>query len=221
MVHNNLPTLLQLIKQLQQVPYLASKNVYRVAHHFLEMDPQRLELFCTALKQAHEQLIKCPTCWIWQERSSSCIFCASPARNQSVICVVETWHDVFAIEKTGGFQGVYHVLGGAICPLDGIGPEDLTINPLIQRIATKGCTELILALNQTPEGEATAAFIARKLTQNNTSLINTEDKNLISERLASERLKITCLSRGIPVGSSIEAMDRITIFKALAERRPF
>lgn len=119
-----------------------------------------------------------------------------------MICVVETWHDLYAIEKTGAYQGAYHVLGGAICPLDGIGPEDLTIGPLLERVK-QGCREIILAVNQTPEGEATAAFIARKL-----------------EPIRQD-VRITCLSRGIPVGSPLESMDRLTIFKALTERRIF
>lgn len=198
---DHLPHVLQLLKQLQQVPYLASKNLYRVAHHFLEMDDQRFEHFVQALKAAHQRTAKCTTCWSWKEQDIACPWCSSAKRNQLQVCVVETWHDLYAIEKTGAFQGTYHVLGGAICPLDGIGPEDLTIDSLLQR--AKNCQEVILAVNQTPEGEATAAFIARKL-----------------EPLKSA-IKITCLSRGIPVGSPLESMDRLTIFKALTERRSF
>lgn len=107
---------------------------------------------------------------------------------------------MIAIEKTGGYFGVYHVLGGALCPLDGIGPENLAIQPLLTRIE-QGCNELIFAFNQTPEGEATAAYIAHKL----------KDK----------QVRISCLARGLPVGSSLEAMDRLTVYKALSERRPF
>jgi len=198
---DHLPHVLQLLKQLQQVPYLASKNLYRVAHHFLEMDDQRFENFMQALKAAHKYTAKCTTCWSWKEQDIVCPWCACVKRNQQQICVVETWHDLYAIEKTGAFQGTYHVLGGAICPLDGVGPEDLTIDSLLER--AKNCQEIILAVNQTPEGEATAAFIARKLDP------------------LKDQIKITCLSRGIPVGSHLEAMDRLTIFKALTERRSF
>lgn len=197
-----LPTLAQLLKQLQQVPYLASKNLYRVAHHFLEMDAPRLEQFCRALTEVQARLVKCSVCYAWQERDRGCAYCTSIKRDQNIVCVVETWHDLYAIEKTGGYTGVYHVLGGVICPLDGVGPEDLSIDSLIKRI--QSCTEIrevILAMNQTPEGEATAAFIGRKLN--------------------GCAVKVTCLSRGIPVGSSLEAMDRLTVFKALAERRLF
>jgi len=199
---DNLPRLAQLLRQLQQVPYLASKNLYRVAHHFLEMDERRLEQFVAILTAAHQHTMKCQLCWAWKERERDCSWCGSLARDQQIICVVETWHDLCAIEKTGAYKGIYHVLGGAICPLDGIGPENLTIESLLGRVRAGGCREIILAVNQTPEGEATAAFIARKLE-------------------GSVEVKITCLSRGIPVGSSLEAMDRLTIFKAMAERRMF
>ena len=197
---DHLPHLQQLLKQLQQMPYVASKNLYRVAHHFLEMDAHRMRQLCTILMDVKEHLVKCSTCWVWQERNQDCTFC-STKRDQTIICVVETWHDLCAIEKTGGYRGAYHVLGGAICPLDGIGPENLTINQLVARVTTTPCNELILAMNQTPEGESTASFIARKL----------PDKNI----------KITCLARGIPVGSTLEYMDRLTLHKALFERRLF
>lgn len=199
---DQLPHLQQLLRQLQQVPYLASKNLYRVAHYFLEMEPHRFEQFIGVLTEAHAQLGKCEICFAWKERQQPCVWCSNPKRDQQVICVVETWHDLYALEKTGAFSGVYHVLGGAICPLEGRGPEDLTIEQLIQR-AQSGTKELILALNQTPEGEATAAYIARRL-----------------EGVAHQAT-LSCLSRGLPVGSSLEMMDRLTIFKALAERRSF
>jgi recombination protein RecR len=196
----NLPTLRRLLKQLQQVPYLASKNLYRVTQHFLELEDEQLNLFCTTLRQAHDQLVKCKCCWVWQEKNGECQFCTNPKRDHSVICVVESWHDLCALERSGGYQGEYHLLGGAICPLDGIGPDDLTINALVLRI-NESHKEIILAMNQTPEGEATAAFIARKLT--------------------GKGITLTCLARGVPVGSSLEFTDRLTVHKALAERRVF
>lgn len=198
---DQLPTLAQLLKGLQQVPYLASKNLYRVATHFLQMDQQKTEQFCAILLAAKEKLIQCKTCFCWQEKEQQCLFCSSTKRDQSVVCVVESWHELFAIEKTQGYTGVYHVLGGVISPLEGIGPDELTIDPLIKRVDATGIKEIILATNQTPEGEATAAFIARKL----------KGKNIA----------ISCLARGLPVGSSLEAMDRLTVYKALSERRPF
>ncbi len=197
---SKLPTLAKLIKTLQQVPYLASKNVYRVATHFLDMDQQRLDQFCETLREAKKGIHYCAQCFFWQELDKGCSLCTAPNRDHSVICVVETWQELMAIEKTGGYTGVYHVLCGAICPLDGIGPENLTIDYLIARVKDP-VKEIILATNQTPEGEATAAFIAAKL----------KGKGVV----------VSCLARGIPVGSSLEFMDRLTVYKALSERRPF
>lgn len=196
-----LPTLAHLLKVLQQVPYLASKNLYRVAAHFLEMQPQQIAQFCAALEVAKQRLKKCENCFYWQEASAACIFCSSSKRDQTIVCVVETWQEILAIEKTRGYLGVYHVLGGSISPLEGISAEDLTIDHLLVRAGNGIVKELILATNQTPEGEATATYIAR--------------------RLKGSGITISCLARGLPVGSSLEGMDRLTVFKALSERRPF
>jgi recombination protein RecR len=191
----------QLLKLLQRVPYLASRNVYRVASHFLSMDTQQIEHFCAMLLSAKNCLTQCSVCFCWQEKDKSCVFCIASERMQHVVCVVETWQELMSIEKTKGYDGVYHVLGGVISPLEGIGPDDLSIKALIQRVATHGVQEVILATNQTPEGEATATYIAHKL--------------------KGSGVKVTCLARGLPVGSSLEAVDRVTVYKALAERRLF
>lgn len=197
---DNLPTLLQLLKNLQQVPYLASKNIYRVASHFLQMDQHKAEQFCAIILEAKKNLRQCEICFSWREKERGCLFCSNAKRDQKIVCVVETWQELLAIEKTSGYSGVYHVLNGVVSPLDGIGPEDLTIGPLIKRVED-GATEIILAMNQTPEAEATSAYIASKL----------KGKSVV----------ISCLARGLPVGSSLEAMDRLTVYKALSERRPF
>lgn len=199
MIHD-LPTLAKLIRSLQQVPYLASKNIYRVASHFLMMDQQRLDQLCATLQEAKKGITTCQTCFFWQEKERDCILCSSTKRDTTVICVVETWQELISIEKTGGYHGLYHILGGAICPLEGIGPEQLTIEQLMGRVDVH-IKEIILATNQTPEGEATAAYIAHKLQE--------------------KKVAISCLARGIPVGSSLEFMDRLTVYKALSERRPF
>jgi recombination protein RecR len=197
----DLPTLTHLLKTLQQIPYLASKNVYKVAAHFLEMNPQKVEQFCSTLDAMKKKLRKCSVCFYWQESATGCSFCTSTKREKEIVCVVESWQEIIAIENTRGYNGVYHVLNGVISPLDGIGPEDLTIDYLLARIEKGDIKEVILATNQTPEGEATAMYIARKL----------KDKNVL----------ISCLARGLPVGSLLEGMDRLTVFKALSERRPF
>ena len=199
MIHR-LPTLQGVVKQLQQVPFLASKNLYRVLSHFLEMDPAKLDMFCAALQAAKENLVRCSRCFVWQEKNQPCLFCDHDKRDRSTICVVESWQELLAIERTEGYKGLYHVLGGSICPLDGIGPEDLTIQQLVQRL-DGSVHEIILAMNQNPEGEATSAYIVQKIAQKN--------------------VKVSCLAKGVPVGSSLEFIDRLTMFKALSERRPF
>ncbi len=211
---NDVPSLQVLLKQLQQVPYLASKNIYRVASYFLSMDAKRAEQFCHAIQAAKENIIHCPQCFTWVEKDRNCLFCQSPRRNKKIICVVETWQELIAIEKTGGYQGVYHVLGGAISPLDGINPDDLTIKELIARVSANEIDEVILATNQTPEGEATAAFISSQIHKIKLS-------GGAQDQIGKAPIKVTCLARGIPVGSSLEYMDRLTVFKALSERRPF
>lgn len=198
---DKIPTLAQLCKVLQQVPYLASKNLYRVATHFLVSDREKVERFCLALLEAKRNITTCSECCVWRERDKKCVFCEDPTRDHTIVCVVETWQELMAIEKTEGYRGLYHVLGGAICPLEGIGPEDLTIEALVVRVKNKQPKELILATNQTPEGEATAAFIARKLKETG--------------------VKISCLARGMPVGAVLEGLDKLTVYKALSERRPF
>jgi len=196
----DIPSLNNLLKCLQQIPYLASKNLNRVATHFLNMNERQLAQFCEILLLSKKNVLRCKNCFAWQESGQDCVFCSDAKRDQSLVCVVETWQELLTIEKTGGYAGVYHVLGGVVCPLEGVGPEDLTIDQLVPRIQG-GVKEIVLATNQTPEGEATAAYIAKKLK-------NTE-------------VKISCLARGIPVGSSLEFMDRLTVYKAISERRPF
>ncbi|MCL4380054.1 recombination mediator RecR [Candidatus Dependentiae bacterium] len=189
----------QLIRLLQKVPYLASKNVYKVANHFLAMTPAQLEQFCAALQQAHQQLQRCVVCCAWAEVTTGCLFCTNGKRDQTIICVVETWQELMTIERAGGYTGVYHVLGGAISPLDGIGPDQLTITQLLAR--AEQAREIILATNQTPEGEATAAYLA--------------------VQLRKFQVPLTSLAKGVPAGSTLEYMDRLTVHRALLERRPF
>lgn len=198
----DLPSLQKLIRQLQKVPYLASKNIYRVAAYYLNSSTKDIEQFCQVLLEAKKNIKNCSLCFNWTESGDCCEVCSSDKRDKSIICVVETWHDLMAIEKTGGYLGVYHVLGGALCPLEGIGQEDLNIDSFFKRI-NKDTKEVIFATNPTPEGEATASFISSKL----------DDMNL--------NISVSKLASGVPIGSCLEYMDRVTIHKALAGRRPF
>ena len=207
----NIPSLQKLLRQLQHIPYLASKNLYRVASHILSSEQDQVEQLCRAIMEAKEKVRPCKDCFNWVEFNSKdlvglCSICSSDRRDRTKICVVETWHDLLAIEKTDDYYGLYHILGGALSPLEGIGPDDLTVDTLVRRVRESEATEspvkeIILATNPTPEGEATASFIASKL----------EDTKVETSRLAS----------GIPIGYSLEQMDRVTIHKALSGRRPF
>lgn len=196
----DVPTLNQFLRLLQQVPYLASKNIYRVADYFLHMSEEQMVQFCHLLMQVKKNVVECPVCFVWKEQSKSCVFCDSSRRDQSIICVVESWQDLLSIEKAEVYQGVYHVLKGVICPLEGVGPDSLKIEELIARVATGDTVkEVILAISQTAEGEATSAFIARKL--------------------AGMPIKMSALARGMPMGSSPGAMDRLTLYRALSDRK--
>lgn len=197
---DKLPTVKRLMRHLHQVPFLATKNLYRVTSYFLQLDQERLQQFCAALQEAKSKIVLCNVCFVWQEKDTACVFCSDNSRDDSIICVVESWHELLVIERTQAFRGMYHVLGGVISPLDGISASDLKIDELVTRAAL-GVTEIIFALNQTPEGEATSAFIARKLQQ--------------------VPVKITCLAKGVPIGSNLEFVDRLTVSKALADRRSF
>ena len=199
---DKVPTLKLLLQHLQQVPFLASRNVYKVASYFLDMEPHKVAQFSKVLQQAKENVIRCTICFVWIEKNNACMFCASKNRDEKIICVIESWQDMLSIERTEGFKGMYHVLGGVISPLDGITPERLTINALLFRM-TSQTQEIILALNQTPEGEATSSFVAQQIHKNHPTV------------------SISCLAKGVPVGASLEFIDRLTVSKALSERRPF
>lgn len=197
----NLPSLEQLIRLLQHIPHVPSKNIFRIADFFLSMTPEQIDQFCTSLKNAHTRILPCKRCFFLAEQNALCEFCSNQQRNQKIVCVVENWQDLLAIEKTNAYEGVYHVMGGALSPLDGITADQLHIEPLVERVKNDQIEEIILCTNQTPEGEATAMYIARKL------------KGL--------PVTISCLARGLPVGSHLGASDRLTVYKALTHRRPF
>jgi recombination protein RecR len=197
----HLPTFQKLIRQLQRVPYLASKNVYKVAHYLLKQDDNAIAQLCNTIIEAKQNIRHCERCFNFTEGAALCTFCESPKRIKTIMCVVETWHDLHAIENAGEFHGVYHILGGALSPLEGIGAHQLTIQALLHRLENENITEIIFATNPTPEGEATASYISSKI---NPAI-------LIISRLAS----------GVPIGGALEYMDRLTISKALLGRRPF
>jgi recombination protein RecR len=201
-MYKHLPTFQKLVRQLQKVPYLASKNVYKVALYFLQSNKQAIEHLFKTITQARSILSFCKACYNLAEDSPLCMICNDKQRDSATLCIVESWHDLIAIENLGEYNGLYHILGGALCPLEGIGPENLTINILLNRLEKKTFKELIFATSSTPEGEATASYIFSKIPKNSL-------------------LKTTKLACGIPTGSTLAYMDRITIAKSLLDRKPF
>jgi recombination protein RecR len=196
-----LPSFEALTKLLQQIPFVPSKHIFKIVDFFLKMSASEVETFCASLKNVHNSIRSCSRCFFLTESETLCQFCTDKSRKHSIICVVETWQDLFSIEKTNAYEGVYHVLGGALSPLDGIGIESLRIQELVTRVQNDGIEEVILCTNQTPEGEATAMYISRKL--------------------KTMQVVVSCLARGLPVGSLLGASDKLTVYKALMHRRPF
>lgn len=188
--------LTQLVEQLQKLPGIGAKGAQRLAFHILKNPRDDAERLCDAIRDVKERVTYCTVCNNITEHDP-CVFCTGASRDQRLICVVEEPQNVGAIEKTREFKGVYHVLMGALSPLQGVGPDDLKIKGLLGRV-TNGVTEVILATNPNVEGEATAIYLARLL------------KPL--------GVKVTRIAMGVPVGSDLEYADEVTMHKALANR---
>lgn len=188
----------RLIGEFKRLPGIGQKSAQRLAFHVLRSDREAAARLSQAILDVKDNLGFCIVC---NNISASelCPYCSNPSRNKAVICVVEEAHNVVAIETTRSFDGLYHVLQGAISPLRGIGPEQLKIKSLLERLGSGDVEEIILATNPTVEGEATAAYLSRLL------------KPL--------GLKVTRIAMGIPVGSDLEFADEITMLKSLENRR--
>ena len=191
-------SLSRLIERLQKLPGIGAKSAQRLAYHVLRTPREDADLLCAAIQDVKERVTYCTVCNNITD-VDQCGFCADERRDRHVICVVEEPQNVAAIEKTREFRGLYHVLMGALSPLQGVGPDDLKIKGLLSRVADGGVTEVVLATNPNVEGEATALYLARLL------------KPL--------GLRVTRIATGIPVGSDIEYADEITMSKAMAGRR--
>jgi len=187
-----------LIDELGRLPGIGPKGAQRIAFHLLAADPVDVERLATALVEVKRKVRFCEVCGNVAEESQ-CRICRDPRRDLSVICVVEESKDVVAIERTREFRGRYHVLGGAISPIDGIGPDDLRIRELMARLADGAVTEVILATDPNLEGEATATYLARMISP----------LGLAVSRLAS----------GLPVGGDLEYADEVTLGRAFEGRR--
>ncbi|MFC5185873.1 recombination mediator RecR [Actinomadura harenae] len=187
-----------LIDELGRLPGVGPKSAQRIAFHLLAADPADVERLGRALKEVKDKVRFCKTCGNVAEEEE-CRICRDPRRDPQVICVVEESKDVVAIEKTREFRGRYHVLGGAISPIEGVGPEDLRIRELMQRLADGTVQELILATDPNLEGEATATYLARLV--------------------KPMGLTVTRLASGLPVGGDLEYADEVTLGRAFEGRR--
>ena len=189
--------LVRLVEELQRLPGIGPKGAQRLAFHILKTPREHADRLADALRDVKERVTYCSVCHNITE-ADPCAFCQSADRDPHVICVVEEPQNVAAIEKTREFKGVYHVLLGALSPLQGVGPDDLKIKSLLSRIGN-GVREVILATNPNVEGEATAIYLARLL------------KPL--------GVKVTRIAMGVPVGSDLDYADEVTMHKALEGRR--
>jgi recombination protein RecR len=190
--------LTRLIDELKRLPGIGGKSAQRLAFHILRATREDADRLCDAVRDVKDRVTYCSTCNTITD-VDPCRFCADEARDHHVICVVEEPQNVSAIEKTRDFKGTYHVLMGALSPLQGVGPDDLRIKGLVERVGRGDVQEVILATNPTVEGEATAIYLARLL------------KPL--------GVRVTRIATGIPVGSDLEYADEITMGKAMEGRR--
>ncbi len=188
----------KLINELGSMPGVGPKSAQRLAYYILKSGKEDIDRLVKAITEVKEKVRYCSKCFNITE-NDPCAICNSNKRNKSSICVVEEPLDIMAIEKTGSFQGVYHVLMGSISPLDGIGPEDLKIKELLVRLVPEKITEIIIATNPDVEGEATALFL--------------------SKLIKPLEVKVYRLALGIPMGASLEYADEVTLARALEGKR--
>ena len=194
------PALENLITELGKLPGVGPRTAERLAFYMLRAGAADSQALAQALNDVHSAIRSCAICHHLSEEPN-CTICLDARRDKTVLAIVEEPLDVVAIEKTGMYRGLYHVLGGVILPIDGIGPEQLNINSLLKRLKGSEIAEIILATNPSTEGEATALYIQKQLPA------------------ANKRIKITRLARGLPMGSDLEYADQVTLGRALEGRQ--
>ncbi len=194
---NEIEPLVRLIEELKKLPSIGAKSAQRLAFHLLKQPRESVEQLCDAIRNVKERVSYCSVCFNITDRDP-CFYCTDSGRDQRLMCVVEDSHNVEGIEKTGDFRGVYHVLMGALSPLKGIGPDDLQIRGLLERVDTGEVTEVILATNPNVEGEATAIYLAK-----------------LHKPLG---VRVSRIAMGVPVGSDLEYADEVTMLKAMEGR---
>jgi recombination protein RecR len=188
----------RLIDALKHLPGIGQKTAQRLAFHLLRVSPEDAFALSDAIRDAKEKIRECSTCHNITD-TNPCLYCVGPTRNHRTICVVEEAHNILAIEKTRMYSGMYHVLGGALSPLQGRGPDQLKIKTLVERLKEGTVEEIIMATNPTAEGEATAMYL--------------------SKLLKPLGVRVTRIGVGIPVGADLEYADEITMLKAMEGRR--
>lgn len=190
-------SVLKLIKNLARLPGIGEKTAERLAIHILRAPRSETEQLSRSIIEVKEKVRPCSMCFSLSD-TDICQICGDPARTPSILCVVEQPADMVAIEKSGSFKGLYHILGGVLSPMNGVGPDDIRIQELIVRIARGEVEEVILATSTTVEGETTADYIA--------------------ERLGNQPLKITRIASGVPIGGDLKYVDQVTLKKAMDTR---
>lgn len=188
----------QLIEELMRLPGVGEKTAQRLAFHLLKVPKQEAEALALSILAVKEKIHRCSQCYGITEEEP-CLICSDPKRDRMLLSVVEEPADIFAFEKLREYHGLYHVLGGALSPLEGVGPEDLTIPQLFTRLRAGEIHEVIIATNPNLEGEATAMYLSKVL------------KPLV--------VKVTRLAHGLPIGSALEYADEVTLLKSLEGRR--
>ena len=189
--------LARLIEQLQRLPGIGAKGAQRLAFHLLRQPREEVDELLDAVRDVKERISYCSVCSNITD-TDPCYYCTHPSRNQRVICVVEDPHNVAAVENTKEFKGTYHVLMGALYPLQGVGPDDLKIKSLLERVSKDTVDEVILATNPNVEGEATAIYLGKLL--------------------KPIGVRVTRIAMGLPVGSDLEYADEVTLHKAMTGR---
>jgi len=192
------PSVTRLIDELKRLPGIGQKTAQRLAFFLLRVDREQAFALSDAIRDAKEKVRECSICNNITD-SDPCLYCVSATRNRKIICVVEEATNIMAVEKTRQFSGMYHVLGGSLSPLQGIGPDQLKIKSLIERLKGGGVEEIIIATSPTAEGEATAVYLSKLI-----------------KPLGS---RVTRIAMGIPVGSDLEYADEVTMMKAMEGRR--
>lgn len=185
------------VNEFAKLPGIGKKTALRLVLHLLKKEPGEVEQFSHIVSKMRNEIKFCSRCFNVSD-TVTCNICINPMRKQNLICVVETIRDVIAIESTQQFNGLYHVLGGIISPLDGIGPEQLTIDALVERVKAEEIEEVIFALNPTIQGDTTIYYIGRKL--------------------KDVKVKITTIARGIAFGGELEYADEMTLAKSISNR---